>query len=276
MRKGGERKMLTRVITSVVALAVFFAVVFAGEIPLAAAVLAVTAAMLYETCGALTRSKAVKVSVYITAALVTAGAYTGMIGAAVAAAVLVALVFLVFLHGRVGHRELLSASFMSVYIALFMSYIPLLRMHMGLAYMAFVFIIAWGSDTCAYFCGTFFGKHKLIPGVSPKKTVEGSAGAVVSVALLCALYAFILDKSGHPLGGVSPDAAEYIKTGLLGAVTAAVSQLGDLAASAIKRDAGIKDYGKIFPGHGGFMDRFDSVIFIAPVVYYYCMYIMNI
>ncbi len=274
--RGAVKNMLTRIITSVVALAVFFAVIFAGELPLVIAVLIVTAAMLFETYSAVTGSAAVKVSGYITAAIVTAGVYADMTGAALSAAILIILVFLVFLHGKVRYRELLSVSFMSVYIALFMSYIPLLRINMGLAYMAFVFIIAWGSDTCAYFCGTFFGKHKLIPKVSPKKTVEGSVGAIISVMLLCMLYALILDKSGHPLGGVSPEAADYIKIGLLGAVTAAVSQLGDLAASAIKRDTGIKDYGKIFPGHGGFMDRFDSVIFIAPVVYYYCVYIIII
>ena len=139
---------------------------------------------------------------------------------------------------------------------------------MSLPFMALVFIIAWGSDTAAYFCGTFFGKHKLIPKVSPKKTVEGSLGAVICTALLCVLYTFILDKCGVAFITATPDA--YIKIAAVGFFASILSQLGDLAASAIKRDAGIKDYGKIFPGHGGFMDRFDSVLYISPVVYYLC------
>ena len=267
--------MLTRIITSIVALAVFFAVIIGGNIPLTIAVVLVIFALLYEMYTAVTKSNAARAAGYISAVLVLAGVYFGMLDAAIAAVVILALIFTVFLHGKLDFKELFSVSFVSVYIPLFMSYIPRLSVDMGMRYAAFIFIIAWGSDTFAYFCGTFFGKHKLIPKVSPKKTVEGSAGALVAVMLLCMLYAFIMDRFDLHIGGVNPGVFGYIKVGLLGAVTAAVSQLGDLAASAIKRDSGIKDYGKIFPGHGGFMDRFDSVIFIAPVVYYYCMHIIG-
>lgn len=267
--------MITRIITSIVALAVFFAVIFGGVVPLEIAILLVIIVMLYEMYTAVTQTKAVKVSGYISAAIVMAGIYFNMFDTAIAAMIIIILGFIVFLHGKVSYKELFSVSFVSVYIPLFMSYIPKLRVDMGLQYMAFIFIIAWGSDTFAYFSGTFFGKHKLIPKVSPKKTVEGSVGALVAVMLLCMLYTLIMDLCGHHIGGVEPGIFGYIKTGILGAVTAAVSQLGDLAASAVKRDSGIKDYGKIFPGHGGFMDRFDSVIIIAPVVYYYCMHIIG-
>ena len=156
---------------------------------------------------------------------------------------------------------------MTFYVTLFTGCIALIRTELGLADMGLIFVIAWGSDTAAYFCGTYFGKHKLIPRVSPKKTVEGSVGAVIIAALLCVLYAFIMQKCGSPLG--SPKSPmSYTAVAMLGAVGSAASQLGDLTASAVKRDTGIKDYGKIFPGHGGFMDRFDSVIFIAPIVYF--------
>lgn len=268
--------MLTRIITSVVALAVFFAVIFSGVLPLLIAIAVVIIAMLYETFTAMTKSRVVKLCGYISGILVMAGAYFGMMEQMLALMVLITMFFLVFLHGKMDFKEIFSVIFMAVYIPLFMSYIPRLRADLGLGYMAFIFIIAWGSDTFAYFCGTFFGKHKLIPKVSPKKTVEGSVGALISVMILCMLYTFIMYKCGHPLGGAKPDMLSYIKIGALGAVTAAISQMGDLAASAIKRDAGIKDYGKIFPGHGGFMDRFDSVIFISPVVYYYCLHILGI
>ncbi len=280
--------MLTRIITSIVALAVFFVIIFAGAVPLQIAIGLVIAAMLYEMYGAVTKSAAVKTCGYICGALMAAGIYfsninsgaldvpenINLIALSVILMIIVTMIFLIFLHGRVNYREIFSAVLITMYVTLFMSYIPMLQLAGGLPLMAFIFIIAWGSDTFAYFCGTFFGKHKLIPKVSPKKTVEGSVGALVCVMAVCMLYVLTLYKCGHPLRGVKPDFGTYFRIGIIGAVGAAISQLGDLAASAIKRDTGIKDYGKIFPGHGGFMDRFDSVIFIAPLVYYLCINII--
>lgn len=262
--------MLTRIITSVVALVVFFAVVFAGELPLRIAIAIVSLAMMYETYKAMTKSVAVKMGGFICGLIMLLGMHFDAAEFSIVLMLTVTMVFLIFLHGKIDYREMFGVSFMTMYITLFMSYIPKLRAEYGLAVMAFIFIIAWGSDTFAYFCGTFFGKHKLIPKVSPKKTVEGSLGAVLCVMLLCMLYMFIMNISGFPLGGENPTYDSYVRVGLMGIVVSAVSQLGDLAASAIKRDTGIKDYGKIFPGHGGFMDRFDSVIFISPIVYYIC------
>lgn len=268
--------MLTRVITSVVALIVFFAVIFAGVLPLQIAIVVVVGAMLYEIFTAITKSAHIKVCGYIVGFLMLAGSYLGMIQQSLALGIIVTMVFLVMLHGKNNYKELFSVILMALYIPVFMGYIPRLRIEMGLPFMALIFIIAWGSDTSAYFCGTFFGKHKLIPRVSPKKTVEGAVGALVCVMIICMVYAFIMYKTGKQLGDISTNPLSYLKIGILGAIAAAISQMGDLAASAIKRDAGIKDYGKIFPGHGGFMDRFDSVIFISPVVYYYCMHILGI
>lgn len=263
--------MLTRVITSVVALAVFFAVLWAGVVPFQIAVGIVILVMLWESYNAITASKALKATGYIAALILMAGVYFSVIPMAVCVAIIVFMVCVVFMHGKLNYREVMSAGFMTAYVTLFMSVIPQMRAEMGLGFMGFIFLCAWGSDTSAYFCGTFFGKHKLIPHVSPKKTVEGAVGALICVMIFCMLYTFILNKAGYPLRGVDLGFAEYMKIGALGAIAAAVSQLGDLAASAIKRDAGIKDYGFIFPGHGGFMDRFDSVLFVAPVVYYYCV-----
>lgn len=269
--------MLKRTITAVVALAVFFAVLYAGAVPFQIAIGAVILIMLHEAYSAVTPSKAVKTCGLICGIILMAGIYFKLTAAAVVTDISLIMIFLVFLHGSVNYRELFAASLITFYITLFTGCISLLRSQFGIALMAFVFIIAWGSDTAAYFCGTFFGRHKLIPRVSPKKTIEGSGGAIAAAALLCVLYQFIMYKSGHSLGGVTPTAAEYIKTAVLGAFCSASSQMGDLAASAIKRDAGIKDYGRIFPGHGGFMDRFDSVIFIAPIVYgYMCITMTNI
>lgn len=266
--------MLTRIITAVVALIVFIGVLLLGETAFSVAMGLVIIFMLYEAYGALTKNCAVKASGYITSLLLMAGVFLGYTELALVLAIVIAMIIMVFTHGKADYKEIFSTQLMTVYVTLFMSFIPALYREMGIAVMAIIFIIAWGSDTAAYFCGTFLGKHKLIPNVSPKKTVEGAVGAVIITALLCVLYAYILDKCEYPLLKVSPQTIDYIMYALIGFVASALSQLGDLAASAIKRDAGIKDYGWIFPGHGGFMDRFDSVMFIAPIVYYLFLFVV--
>lgn len=260
--------MLKRIITSIVALVVFFAILFAGVVPFQIAIGLVILFILHEVYGAMTKSAAVQGCGYLCSIILMTGMYFHITEIAILAAISGTMVFLVALHGKVDHRELFSAVFMTFYVTLFTGCIALIRTNIGLAEMGLIFVIAWGSDTAAYFCGTFFGKHKLIPRVSPKKTVEGSVGAVIIAALLCLLYAFIMQKCGTPVGSLKSPVS-YGAAALIGAVCAAASQLGDLTASAVKRDTGIKDYGRIFPGHGGFMDRFDSVIFISPIVYYF-------
>ncbi len=121
------------------------------------------------------------------------------------------------------------------------------------------FVFAWVTDTFAYFTGRLFGKHKLIPAVSPKKTVEGAIGGAVCCALVAVLYGYMT--------AVCFDASpNYIVLGIAGLVIAVVSQIGDLAMSAIKRQYGIKDYGKLLPGHGGLLDRFDSCMAVTVVL----------
>ena len=118
-------------------------------------------------------------------------------------------------------------------------------------------LAAWGADTCALFSGMLFGKHKLAPVVSPKKTVEGAVGGVVGGAVLVLIAAVIMKRTldlEMPLWSAV----------VLGAVGAVLGEIGDLSFSVIKRQTGIKDYGHIFPGHGGVLDRFDSVLFVAP------------
>jgi phosphatidate cytidylyltransferase len=120
-------------------------------------------------------------------------------------------------------------------------------------------IFPWVTDTFAYFSGRLFGKHKLIPAVSPKKTVEGAIGGAVFCALATLLYGFIVQKAY----GVIPNYPVLILGGLM---IAAVSQIGDLVFSAIKRQYGIKDYGMMLPGHGGLLDRFDSCIAVSVLI----------
>ena len=142
-------------------------------------------------------------------------------------------------------------------------YIPFFTYHMILIDMTeyrllvwMVVIAAFGSDICAYFTGYFLGKHKMAPNLSPKKTIEGAVGGLAGSSLLGWLFGFIFMKD---MAGVCL---------VLGLVGGMAGMAGDLTASAFKRKMGIKDYGTLIPGHGGIMDRFDSVIFVAPVVYY--------
>lgn len=146
-----------------------------------------------------------------------------------------------------------------------LAYIRSLPDH-GLAYLFLTLIVSWFSDMGAYFAGTFFGKHKLCEHISPKKTVEGFVGGIVSSVLFCLLGAWIyqltaLDASLH---------ITYWQVALLAVVATPVSVVGDLFCSVIKRHFQIKDFGNIFPGHGGILDRFDSVIFVAPIVGVWC------
>ena len=119
---------------------------------------------------------------------------------------------------------------------------------------------AWVTDSFAYFTGMLFGKHKLCPKISPKKTIEGSVGGTVFTVGIGLLFGYLVSK----YAGVG---VNYINLGVLSLICAIVSQLGDLTASTIKREKGIKDFGNLMPGHGGFMDRFDSTLFVAPAVF---------
>ncbi len=123
-----------------------------------------------------------------------------------------------------------------------------------------VFITALGSDTFAYFTGYLFGKHKLCPNISPKKTIEGAIGGIVGSVILSTIFIYFVVNPDWIIHGV-----------ILGALGAVAGQMGDLVASMFKRRLEIKDYGSLIPGHGGVLDRIDSILFTAPVVYWYVM-----
>jgi phosphatidate cytidylyltransferase len=135
---------------------------------------------------------------------------------------------------------------------------------MGGALVVLVFLSAWGNDTCAYCVGVLFGKHKMSPKLSPKKSVEGFIGGVVGAALLGALYTLLYGK----ITGEAVTGGRVVLFAAICGIGGMISVVGDLAASAIKRQYGIKDYSKLIPGHGGILDRFDSMIMTAPIVYY--------
>ena len=169
----------------------------------------------------------------------------------------------VFYYPRYRAEQIMAALFGMVYVAVMLSYIYKTRNLEGGAWLVgLIFLSSWGSDTCAYCVGMLIGKHKMAPVLSPKKSVEGGIGGVAGAALLGALYALAI-AGLNPAEGHTP-----LMYALICAVGALISMVGDLAASAIKRNKEIKDYGTLIPGHGGILDRFDSVIFTAPFIYF--------
>lgn len=177
----------------------------------------------------------------------------------------------VFERGRMPFGEFASAFAMVTYIVTSFAALSIIRFTspIGLYLLGMVLSSAWMTDVCAYLVGSFFGKHKLIPEVSPKKTVEGAIGGALGETLVLLLYGLLVQLITAKLSTVNPDIPalipNYIVIGISGVLLAVVSQMGDLFASVIKREHGVKDYGSVFPGHGGIMDRFDSVIIVAIV-----------
>lgn len=176
--------------------------------------------------------------------------------------VVVLFAILLRCHKKIGLVEIAGAYLGGIIIPyLLMSLIRMYTMTeaSGKVYILIPLLAAWGSDTFALFAGMAFGKHKLAPVISPKKTIEGSVGGVVGAIVLMVIYGL----AANALADAGMSVALCIALGLFGAV---LGQVGDLSFSIVKRKVGIKDYGKIFPGHGGVLDRFDSVIFVAPAV----------
>lgn len=174
--------------------------------------------------------------------------------------VLYILTVIVFSNGKLDIGEVLAAVMLSLYIIGALTCIMYVRdLENGGYYWIFAFIGAWITDIFAYFTGRFFGKHKLIPEISPKKTVEGSIGGTVFCVLGFVVYAVILRECFNINVNI-------LICSITGFVSAIVSQIGDLSMSAIKRHYGIKDFGNILPGHGGILDRFDSIMAVAVVL----------
>ena len=173
----------------------------------------------------------------------------------VASLTLVLMVY-VFTFPRFQAEEVMTVFFGVVYVAVMLGFIYVTRMGAnGIILVWLIFLSSWGADTCAYLVGRKLGKHKMAPVLSPKKSIEGAIGGVVGAGIFGLIFGFLFRQP----------AGRYF---VICAAGALISMVGDLAASAIKRDKEIKDYGKLIPGHGGILDRFDSVIFTAPVIYF--------
>ena len=189
---------------------------------------------------------------------------------------MLALIFLgmmfvyVFSFPRFRAEQVMTAFFCAFYAPVLFTFIFLTRNLPNGIYMVWmIFISSWICDTCAYLTGMAIGKHKLAPVLSPKKSIEGAVGGVVGSALVGAAFGYFA------LERVFADQNVTWIAALICGVGAVISQVGDLAASGIKRNHDIKDYGKRIPGHGGIMDRFDSVLFTAPIIYYLAILLIH-
>ncbi|MDK2865888.1 MAG: phosphatidate cytidylyltransferase [Clostridiales bacterium] len=254
--------MLKRTISAIVALPLLFFVLFKGGVFLflAALILSLIGQFEFYRAFSKTHDPVVKLG-YVMTLFWYLGLYFNLPKAYETLCISVYL-FGILSHIIISKKESVLFDEMIGFIGFFyvsftISHILLISNYHNAFFIWYPFIIAFSSDTFAYFTGRFFGKHKLIPSVSPKKTIEGAVGGLVLCTILSGVYANIW----------YPDFVGYAI--LLGFIGSALSMVGDLIASRIKRITHIKDFGKIMPGHGGVLDRFDSLIVTIPLVYYF-------
>ena len=268
--------MKQRIITSVVAVCVLLPVLFFHDsflLPLGVALCSVIAVYEMLGCVGIKRFGSASVPLYLAAAafpfliryLGERELVRSIALSAIATISLYLFGVMIFSHGKYQIGQIGAIAFSVLYILIGFNAIMVIHDWAdGGQYLYLIcFIGAWMTDIFAYFCGMLLGrggKHKLIPDVSPKKTVEGSIGGIVFCTLSLVLFGFIVER-------IAPEfQANLLIFALAGVFVSVVAQIGDLSMSVIKRTYGIKDYGKLFPGHGGILDRFDSVLAVSAVL----------
>lgn len=275
--------MKKRIITGLIAAALFLSLlIFAPAICFKIAVMAAAVLALYEVLSAVGFKEFPLLMVCGCAFGALAPWYTMLatIGARVALAGVGALALIVViaalaLHEKMPVERLGLLFFLSLIIPLGFAALSYLRdndnpVH-GIFYVLLAVALPWMSDIGAYFAGTFFGKHKLCPKISPKKTVEGLVGGFAASILFSVLVAWGYQQwylIPYEQGQIS-----FLSIIIIAIIVVPLSVIGDLFASVIKRQHGIKDYGNILPGHGGIMDRCDSLIFAVPVFYLFDLFL---
>ena len=268
--------MKTRVITAIVAICVLVSIlVFSATpvFPIAASICALIAVFEIVGCVGVKKVWRLSITTYIFSAAIlflvfshflnylNIVNFTSVLFMVVYVYIFIIFAFTMFSKGSIKFSQATELIALVLYVLIGFLAIVLLRhiVPAGKYIYLLVFIGAWMTDTGAYFIGVFFGKHKLIPEVSPKKTVEGALGGILGCVVGYLIFALILNAFFEVK-------VNYIVLILLAIIISVISQCGDLIASYVKRDKGIKDYGAIFPGHGGMMDRFDSIIAVAPII----------
>lgn len=260
-----ENSFVTRLISGVILLDIALIVIIRGSYLLYAVCLVLSligAFEFYRAMGLYSRGKKrtpLEIAGYIGVilyylSLISGGQMPRIISVVLCVTLLMSVYVFTFPAFRIG--QVMTALFGIIYVGVMLSFIYQTRMLPNGRYSVWlIFICSWGCDTCAYLFGRMFGRHKMTPVLSPHKTIEGAVGGIVGASVLGLLFALLTRE----------DAAAFM---IISAIGAVISIIGDLAASAVKRNEDIKDYGTLIPGHGGVLDRFDSVIFTAPVIYF--------
>lgn len=250
-------ELAKRVFTAVIGVLLLLFVVNKGGILLSTIILVISILGLLEIYHVLETLN--KRPIYLVGFLGSIGMYLStlitIINLDLVFTIIIILLLTIFLFSKKYSLDDIALTFLSIL------YIPFLLFHIyyldGTPYIWIVFLVAFGTDTFAYIIGSLFGKHRLYQEVSPKKSIEGAIGGILGCVFLVIIYSYIFNLTPIWL---------LIVTAIVASI---FSQIGDLVASKIKRRANIKDYGKIMLGHGGIMDRFDSIIFASPIIYYF-------
>ena len=265
--------MLKRIITAVVLIAVFIRVcIFSNTIifPIAVALLSLVAVFEMSKCLNFHKNLFLTVPLYLIAVglpifrcfVSTNSFFLSHVPVVFVGLIIYSLSYVMIRKNKDDLSKIITLYTLCFFVISGFTSILLVRfMSNGGAIYLLAFLGAWICDTFAYFTGMLFGKRKLIPEISPKKTVEGAIGGVIFTVVGFALYALIWNN-------IYPDnKLSYLTLCIYGLVLSIASQFGDLIASSIKRQYNVKDYGSIFPGHGGVLDRFDGVLVVAPFLY---------
>ncbi|MDR2191968.1 MAG: phosphatidate cytidylyltransferase [Endomicrobium sp.] len=258
----------TRILTAIVGIPLIFSCVYFGGIYFFALMFVVSFFCVYEYLSITAKYNPYKIPSLILSSLFFISLI--YLDAFIGAFVILFILFAVEVFGKNTEFciQRISVSFLGAFFLPFtFMYMCYLREfeNFGMRLIFFIFIVVWVLDTAAYAFGKLFGKHKLAPNVSPKKTVEGAVAGVI-FGIITSIVCKIIFIPDALLG--------FKETLILGFVISVVGQFSDLAESLIKRDGNIKDSGKMIPGHGGFLDRFDSYIFAAPAAYY-CVLLLH-
>lgn len=284
--------MLTRIISAAVGIAVAVTVLFLHEtMVLPIAIAAVIGIMLFELVRAVKLEKCIPILVSAELCGVSVPLiyykwydtlynekewYNGFIDAhnIITFSIVLLCAFVIFItwlnkHNEIQYSQIFFVLACMVLVPQAMSTIVLIEEQAG-EHSVFLIVMglcgAWIADSGAYFTGVAIGKHKLCPEISPKKTIEGFVGGIISTAVVFVAAFFVYNRFIAE-NQIELSVLRYILVAIAGMVCAVIGTIGDLSASMVKRQIGFKDYGKIMPGHGGLMDRFDSVLFVLPTFY---------
>ena len=259
----------TRLLSGIVLMAITIALMVYGGYPLFFVITLISVIGLYELYRAVGMEKTMPaligyISSIVTDVLILNNGFEELVMWLILT-LMVLMACYVIAYPKYNSEQMTMLMFGLIYVTVMLSFVFKVRyVSNGILLVWFIYIGSWGSDTCAYCVGKLIGKHKMPSKLSPNKTIEGCVGGIDGAALIGFIFAMVFWGKGQMLWQLP----------IIGAVSAVISQIGDLTASAIKRNHNIKDYGNLIPGHGGILDRFDSVIFTAPIVFYLVKYML--